>query len=47
MQQRNPFENRKMVGLFQVSGQLTTYPSLKSEYFPKWEVSANVDLGEG
>ena len=26
------------------SGKLTTYPSPKSQFFPKWEVSVNVDF---
>ena len=30
-----------------VSGWLTTYPSPKSQFCPKWEVSVNVDLREG
>ena len=30
-----------------VSGKLATYPSPKSAFCPKREVSVNVDLGEG
>ena len=30
-----------------VSGKLPTYPSPKSTFCPKWEVSVNVGLGEG
>ena len=30
-----------------VSGKLPTYPSPKPTFFPKWEVSVNVGLGEG
>ena len=31
----------------EVSELLTTYPSPKSQFCPKWEVSVNVDLWEG
>ena len=36
-----------MFGSVKVSGWLTTYPSRKLQFCPKWEVSVNVDLGEG
>ena len=29
-----------------VSGKLTTYPSPKPSFYPKWEVSVNVGSGE-
>ena len=34
-------------GSLHVSGKLTNYPSLKPTFYPKWEVSVNVGLGEG
>ena len=37
----------KDVKSIQVSGQLTTYPSPRSQFCPKWDVSVNVDLGQG
>ena len=30
-----------------ISGKLHTYPSPEATFYPKWEVSVNVDLGEG
>ena len=34
-------------GSLHVSGKLSTYPSPKPTFCPKWEVSVNVGLGEG
>ena len=34
-------------GSLYVFGNLPTYPSPKPTFCPKWEVSANVGLGEG
>ena len=34
-------------GSIQISGKLPTYPSPNPTFFPKWEVSVTVDLGEG
>ena len=36
-----------MLGSLTVSGWLATYPFPKLKFCPKWEVSVNVDLGEG
>ena len=30
-----------------VSGKLSTFPSPKPKFRPKWEISVNVNLGEG
>ena len=34
-------------GSLYVSGKLATYPSPKPLFYPKWEASVNVGLGEG
>ena len=34
-------------GSFYIPGKLSTYPSLKPTFCPKWEVSVNVGFGEG
>ena len=38
---------RGMFGSIEVSGKLPTYPSPNPTFGPMWEVSVNVDLGEG
>ena len=43
----NIISGEKTTDQFRSLGKLPTYPSPKSTVCPKWELSDNVDLGEG
>ena len=36
-----------LLPIFGNSGKLPTFPSPKPTFYPNWEISANVDLGDG
>ena len=44
---RCPSKRIKILGSMYVSGKLTTYPSPRPTFCPKWEEKVNVWLGEG